>query len=49
MTTKPPVKRDADLELDRARLAFMSARTPFARRKALLRLERAKSAKEAAK
>lgn len=44
-----PVQRDAELELDRARLAFISARTPFARRKALRRLQAAKRAVEAAR
>ena len=38
-----PAAREAELELDRARLAFQAARTPFARRKALRRLERAKA------
>ena len=38
-----PAVRDAEIEFERARLAFQSARTPFARRKALRRLERAKA------
>ena len=44
-----PWRREAELELDRARLAFQAARTPFARRKALRRLEAAKRAVEEAK
>lgn len=38
-----PAAREAKLELERARDAFLAARTPFARRKALRRLERAKA------
>jgi hypothetical protein len=44
-----PVLREAELALDRARLAFISARTPLARRKALRRLQDAKRAVEAAR
>lgn len=42
-----PAAREAELELERARMAFLGARTPFARRKALRRLERAKARVEA--
>jgi hypothetical protein len=42
-----PAVREAELELERARQAFLAARTPFARRKALRRLERAKARVEA--
>lgn len=45
---KPPTRREVELELDRARLAFLAARTPYARRKALRRLEAAKRAQEVA-
>lgn len=38
-----PWRREAELELERARLAFQGARTHFARRKALRRLEEAKA------
>ena len=43
-----PWRREAELALDRARRAFLAARTPFARRKALRRLEAAKRALEEA-
>lgn len=44
-----PTLREAENALERARLAFVSARTPFARRKALRRLQDAKRAVEAAR